>query len=123
MVFNKLLSLEDIREEPFVIENIRWDIEPKCLMERESVTGKNGRILKEPLMGYVFYIDNISTKPVLSLMRHTAADFAETLAQIEIPEELLFEAIEEGRDRAYFSMYPLNKKVENWLKKELGIAD
>jgi len=123
MMFNKLLSLEDIRKEPFVLENIRWDIEPKLLMERESVTGKNGKILKEPLKGYIFYIDNISTKPVLSLMRHTAADFAETLAQIEIPAELLLEAIEEGKDRAYFSMYPLNKKVENWLKKELGITD
>jgi hypothetical protein len=122
-MFNKLLSLEEIKEEPYVIEHIRWDIEPRLLMERTTGTAANGRIIKDTLIGYVFYIDNIDKKPVLSLMRHTAADYAETLAQIvEIPAELLKEAIEDGKDRVYFSMYPINKKIEAWLKKELGVA-
>lgn len=122
MMFNKVLSLSDIKKEQFVIEHVRWDIEPKDLMEpRYSIT-EEGVKTREPIKGYVFYIDTMDKKPILFLMRHTAADYAETLAQIdEIPQELLLGAIEENKNKAYFGMCPINKKVEEWLKKELGV--
>lgn len=122
MIFSKVLSLSDIKKESFVIENIRWDLEPKDLMEPRRIITEEGITAKEPIKGYVFYIDAMDKKPILFLMRHTAADYAETLAQIdEIPQEFLLEAIEENKAKAYFSMYPVNKKVEEWLKKELGV--
>lgn len=122
MMFNNVLSLDEIKKEPFVIENIRWELEPKDLMEpRQKMTGEGVRT-REPIKGYVFYIDTMDKKPILFLMRHTAADYAETLAQIdEIPQELLVEAVEENKSKAYFGMCPVNKKVEEWLKKELGV--
>lgn len=122
MIFSKVLSLNDIKKEPFVIEHIRWDIEPKDLMEpRFSITDE-GIKTREPIKGYVFYIDTMDKNPILFLMRHTAGNYAETLAQIdEIPQELLIEAVEENKNKAYFGMYPINKKVEEWLKKELGV--
>lgn len=121
-MFNKVLSLEEIKKEPFVIENILWDIEPKELMEpRQKITGE-GVQTRETIKGYVFYIETMDQKPILFLMRHTKADYAETLAQInEIPQELIIEAIEENKGKAYFGMYPINKKMEEWLKKELGV--
>ncbi|WP_333655527.1 DVU0772 family protein [Dissulfurispira sp.] len=121
MMFSKVLSLNDIKKESFVIEHIRWDLEPKDLMEpRYSITDE-GIKTRETIKGYVFYIDTMDKKPILFLMRHTAADYAETLAQIdEIPQDLLLEAVEENKNKAYFGMYPINKKVEDWLKKELG---
>ncbi len=74
------------------------------------------------IKGYVFYIDTMDVNPQLFLMRHTAMDYAETLAKInEIPQELLLGAIEENKDKAYFKMYPINSRVEAWLKGELGI--
>jgi hypothetical protein len=122
MMFSKVLSLTDIKKEPFVIEHIRWDIEPKDLMEPRSSITDEGIKTRETIKGYVFYIDTMDKKPILFLMRHTAADYAETLAQIdEIPQELLLEAVEENKNKAYFGMYPINKKVEEWLKKELGV--
>jgi len=122
MMFNKVLSLNDIKKETFVIEHIRWDITPKDLMEpRIAVTGE-GLKTREPIKGYVFYIDTMDKKPSLFLMRHTAADYAETLAQIEeIPQELLQEAIEENKDKVYFGMCQINKKIEEWLKRELKV--
>ena len=122
MMFNNVLSLDEIKKEPFVIENIRWDLEPKDLMEpRQKITGE-GVQTRDTIKGYVFYIDTMAERPILFLMRHTAADYAETLAQIdEIPQELLVEAVEENKSKAYFGMYPVNKKVEAWLKKELGV--
>lgn len=122
MIFSKVLSLSDIKKDPFVIENILWSIEPKDLMEPRTTITEEGTTKREPIKGYVFYIDTMEEKPLLFLMRHTAIDYAETVAQIdEIPQELLLEAIEENKDKAYFRMYPINKKVEEWLKREFGV--
>jgi hypothetical protein len=63
-------------------------------------------------------------KPVLYLMCNTASGYAETIGKIdEIPDELIAEAIEENKDRVYFGMYPINKKIKDWLKRELGIKE
>ncbi len=122
MMFSKVLSLSDIKKEPFVIENILWDLEPKDLMEPRTAITDEGTKKREPIKGYVFYIDAMDKEPALFLMRHTAADYAETLAHIdEIPSDLLSEAVKENKSKAYFSMYPINKKVQEWLKKELGV--
>lgn len=122
-MFNKVFTLDEIKQEPFVIEHIRWDMEPKDLMEPRIKVTDEGVQRREDIKGYVFYIDTMDTEPILFLMRHTAADFAETLAQIdEIPLELLKEAVEENRAKLYFGMSPINKKVEDWLRKELGIS-
>ena len=61
-------------------------------------------------------------KPALFLMCHTAMGYAETVAMInEIPDELIAGAIIENKDKEFFGMCPINKKVEEWLKRELGI--
>src|SRR5512147_3164035 len=113
-MFDAILSLSDIKNEPFVIDHILWDMEPKQLMEP--------RLTRDVIKGYILYIDTMDKKPTLFLMRHTSADYAETLARIdEIPQELLDEAVQENQDRQYFGMYPINKKVESWLKKEFGL--
>ncbi|MEW5745376.1 MAG: DVU0772 family protein [Nitrospirota bacterium] len=123
MMFSEMLSLEQIKKEQFVIDHIRWDLEPKDLMEPRCKAGDEGPTFREPIKGYIFYIDAADKKPQLFLMRHTAAEYAETLAKIdEVPEELLLEAMEENKERACFRMYPISKKIEAWLKKELGIA-
>ena len=122
MMFNNVLSLSDIKKEIFVIEHIRWDITPKDLMEPKRTITEEGLKMREPIKGYVFYIDTMDKKPSLFLMRHTAADYAETLAKIEdIPDDLLQEAIEENKDKMYFGMCQINKKIEEWLKRELGV--
>jgi len=40
-----------------------------------------------------------------------------------IPDELLAEAIQENKSREFCRMYPINEKIEKWLKKELGIKE
>ena len=122
-MFSDMLSLEQIKKEPFVIEHILWDLQPKDLMEPRCKVTDEGVKLRDQIKGYIFYIDTMDKNPILFLMRHTAADFAETLAKIEeIPQELLAGAIEENKDKAYFNMYPINGTVEAWLKKELGVT-
>jgi hypothetical protein len=124
MMFDEMMSLGQIKKEPYIIDHILWDLQPKDLMEpRSKVTGE-GTEFRNEIKGYVFYIDTIDNNPTLFLMRHTAMDYAETLAKIdEIPLELLLGAVEENKDKAYFSMYPINSRVEAWLRKELGAGE
>lgn len=123
-MFTAILSFNDIKAEPFVKEHILWDKEPKDLMEPRCKVTAEGTELRDTIKGYIFYIDTMNKEPQLFLMRHTAADYGETLAKIdEIPQALLLEAIEENKQRAYFKMYPINKTIQDWLKKELGLAN
>jgi hypothetical protein len=123
MMFDEMLSLEQIKKESFIIENILWDLQPKDLMEPRRKVTEEGTEVREQIKGYVFYIDTMDNKPALFLMRHTAMDFAETLAKIdEIPFQLLAGAVEENKDKTYFGMCPINHEVKEWLKNELGVA-
>lgn len=122
MFFEKIYTLNDIRDNKHVIEHIMWDIKPRDLMESRFHAKEEGFKEREPIRGYIFYIETSGKKPTLFLMMHTSGGYAETVAQIdEISPELLLEAIEDGKDDACFGMYPINKKIEDWLKKELGV--
>ncbi|HEX8948933.1 MAG TPA: hypothetical protein VF790_08240 [Dissulfurispiraceae bacterium] len=123
MLFDELKSLSDIKNAPHIIENIRWDLQPKDLTEPKFKKTEEGIKVREPIKGYVFYIDAMEKEPALFLMRHTAIDFAQTEAKIrEIPVEMLKEAMQENAEHASFKMYPINRKIEEWLKRELGIS-
>lgn len=118
----KLYSLSDVKKESYIIESIIWDMDPKSIMEPVSRLTDEGVQYSKPLEGYFFYIDTMGSKPALFLMRLTSINFGKTLAQItELPQELLDEALEENKSRMKFGMCPINKKIEEWLKKELGV--
>lgn len=121
-MFTDLLALSDIKNNPYIIKNIKWDLEPKSLMEPRCEITETGIKYRGEIKAFMFYIDMMDKKPGLFLMGHTAGDYAETVAHIvEIPESLLSEAVEANKSKAYFNMYPINKKIEEWLKKELGL--
>lgn len=122
MLTEEMSSLDDLKKAPHVIENIKWDLDPKELMEPVSRLKDGGVEYSKPVEGYIFYIDTMGEKPALFLMRHTSINFGKTLAQIEeLPQELLDGALEENKSRIKFGMCPINKKIEEWLKKELGV--
>ena len=123
MIFDDIALLNDLKKDKEVLKDIIWDMEPKQLMEPRLRITEEGKQEKKIIRGYIFYIDKMSgDKPGLFLMCHTTMGYAETVANIdEIPDELIAEAIEENKGKEYFGMYPINKKLEAWLKKELGL--
>jgi hypothetical protein len=123
MIFDDIALLDDLKKDKEVLKDIIWDIEPKQLMEPRYSLTEEGKRKEKIIRGYIFYIDKMSgDKPGLFLMCHTTMGYAETVANIdEIPDELIAEAIEENKGKEYFGMYPINKKLEAWLKKELGL--
>lgn len=123
-MFEYAISLNDIKKNKSIHKHILWDIEPKQLMEPKCRAIKDGKEEPKTISGYLFYIDKMGKKPTLFLMCHTASGYAETVAKIdEIPDELIKEAIEENKNREFFGMYPINKNIEDWLKRELGLQD
>ena len=121
-MFEENLDLNGIKNEPYVIEHILWDLEPKDIMATKFTKTERGIDKRDDIKGYIFYIETMGEEPILFMMRHTAMEFGETMAKIvEVPKELLSKAVEENKDRHYFGMYPINNAVKVWLKKELGV--
>jgi hypothetical protein len=124
MMFEYSISLNDLKKNKRIHKHILWDIEPKQLMDPKCSITKEGEKEIKTISGYLFYIDKMGKKPTLFLMCHTTMGYAETVAKIEeIPDELIAEAIEENKNREFFGMCPINKNIEDWLKKELAIQD
>ncbi len=122
MIFSELITLKELKEDPFFKEHILWDIQPQELMSPRCLKEGDKLVYKGSIKGYIPYIDTTGKKPVLFIMRHTAMHYGETIARIdEIPEEMLNEAINENKDKICFGMCPINEKIKQWLKKELGV--
>jgi hypothetical protein len=118
------LSLGSLKKNRFILEHILWEFEPKQLMQPRC--GKAGEVSgsKNPPSGYILYIETMEKHPGLFLMIQNAAGYAETFAKItEVPDNLLAEAIQENRSKEYCKMYPINNRLKEWLKKELGVAE
>ena len=122
-MIDSLLTFDDVKKDRFIIENIRWDLEPKALVEPKYRATPQGVERREDRPGYIFYIDAMDKEPRLFVMRHTASEFGKTVARIdEAPDELIAESMNETKERQYFNMYPIGKRLGEWLKKELGAA-
>ncbi len=123
-MFGGINSLNDLKKNKYVLSRLIWDIEPKQLMEPSCRITEEGKVVTKSIEGFLFYIDSMTVKPALFLMCHTSGGYAETIAKIEgIPDELITEAIAENKNKMYFGMYPINKKIERWLKKEFSLED
>ncbi len=123
MIYDKIASLKDVKEDPYVVQRIVWDFEPNQLMQ-SGLGSAEAESARDKITGYLFYIETTDEKPGLFLMRHTSYGYAETIAKIEeIPHDLISEAISENAGKEYGGMYPINGKIEGWLKNEFGIRE
>ncbi len=122
MIWEQLLSFEDIKKDSYYAQHILWDIDPVKVMEPVMKQEGTKILCKDRIKGYVFYIETSGKKPELFLMMHKSNCFGETIAKVdEIPIDLLTEALEENKDKIKFGMCPINEKIKIWLKKELGL--
>ncbi|MCX8034136.1 MAG: hypothetical protein N3A00_02320 [Thermodesulfovibrio sp.] len=122
MIWDELLTFEDIKKDSYYIQHILWDMDPTKVMEPVIVQEGAKILCKDPIKGYVFYIETSGKKPELFLMMHKSNCYGETIAKIEeIPDDLIKEALEENRDKIKFGICPISEKIKIWLKKELGL--
>jgi hypothetical protein len=123
MEFDDIASLEDLKADPYIAQHIIWDFEPNQLLQ-PGVCSPDAESSRHEITGYLFYIETMNQEPELFLMRHTANGCAETIARIkEVPYDMISGAIAENTDKEFGGMYPINGKIERWLKKELGVNE
>lgn len=118
------ISLAVLKKNRFIVDRILWNFEPKQLMQSTCGTGIKGSEGGSTPSGYILYIETMDKQPGLFLMIQNASGYAETFARIDgVPDALLAEAVNENRSREYCKMYPINHKLEEWLKSTLGVVE
>lgn len=116
------VKLSNLKRNPFILRNVRWDVTPKDLFKPRFTGMGNQRELHKETEGYMFYIDLAAGPPKLMLMR-TLQLMSSTEAEIDdAPQEMLIGAVGAGGAKSVAGMYPISAEVEAWIKKELGLS-
>jgi len=122
MFFGDVFPVSSLKKARQIVENIIWDFTPKQLLQPRCKVSDGPLSPRQDLSGYILYIETIGSTPALFLMMHKSSGVAETLAKIDgIPDKLLTESVRENKGKDCGGMYPINKELEDWLKKELGL--
>lgn len=114
-------TINDLKESKKFLEQIRWDVTPRMFFEPPFSKQKRERPPAD-IEGFMFYIEIMNNRPVLMIMKNKKA-MSKTVGSVEgIPEKLLEEALSCDKEDCLAGMYPLPKRLIEWLKKELGVS-
>jgi hypothetical protein len=112
-------SIQELRENKKFLERIRWDITPKIWFNPPLKLSGNK---KDNIDSFMFYVDIVYDKPALVIIKNKVA-MSKTVGYVEnVPENLLLEAMNCAQGECIAGMYPITKRLEDWLKKELGLS-
>jgi len=118
----KATSIRELKNQSYFLEHVRWEVTPKVFLS-PKVTSEDGSVATiDTSYGYMLYVDLVDEKPAIIIMQLKEL-ISKTVSYIdEAPEELLSEAMHCAGKECIGGMYPLTEKLENWLKKELGLS-
>lgn len=114
-------TLIDIRNEPEIVKNIRWDLTPEKIFAPREMRSEADleRIEQEnrEQAGYYFYIDVWNMKASLALM-HVKPDGSMTSVRLlTFWEEALIKAVEEAEGAINLSgHYPVNAQIKKMIR-------
>ncbi len=114
-----LISINKLKDNQRFLENVRWELTPKLFMNPRSSPGDKPADITR---GYMLYVDMVNNKPTLVIMQLKRM-MSETVGYVSgVPEDLLREAMHCTGTECIAGMYPVTGKLEDWLKKELGVS-
>lgn len=119
-----LQRLEDIRKRPDILERIRLDVTPQMVME-PRFTSRPGDVEKtREISGYMFYIETMTQRPELMLMKVGKGAITSTVGKIdEIPREMIQKAMESPVHPPVNGMYAITGEIREWLRSALNPVD
>lgn len=118
----KLLSVHDIKQNRSFIQSIRWEVTPKIFMNPSSGPRSEAGKCIDITYGYMLYVDRVNEKPALMIMMLKRMMSQNVGHIIGIPDDLLRDAMNCKCADCIGGMYPITGKLEDWLKKELGVS-
>ena len=117
------IGIERLKGNGIFARNVRFDVTPQVIFKPRFVQpGGNADAIKET-QGFSFYIEFMAgvPAPILMLLK-TYNLTTKTIAEItNAPADLLERAVKEGAGKDVMGMFPINKEVEDWIKKELEL--
>lgn len=57
MIFSELITLKELKEDPFFREHMLWDMQPQELMSPRCLKEGDKLVYKGSIKGYIPYID------------------------------------------------------------------
>jgi hypothetical protein len=115
------VSIHELKGKMEFLDNIRWDISPKILLNPQLLyAGKNPGKENIDMDGYILYVEIINNTPVLVIMKNKYSMSVTVAYVTDVPEDLLRESVRCSPTECVAGMYPINQKLEDWLKKALG---
>ena len=115
-------TISELKQQSYFLEHVRWEVTPRVFLS-PKVTSADGFVATiDTSYGYMLYVDLVDEMPAIIIMQLKEL-ISKTVGFIdEAPEELLREAMQCAGKECIGGMYPLTEKIENWLKKELGLS-
>jgi hypothetical protein len=115
------LKLSRLKKNGVFMKHLRWDVTPEVLFKPRFVRDKDDRDLIKETQGFMFYIDCMDDIVNLMVMK-TYNLTSKTVGDVEgVPRELIMNAVRRKGVKDIMCMYPIDKALEAWLKKELGL--
>lgn len=114
-----LIELDRLKNSKEFTENIRWEVTPRIFLEPSEARGGETADLTH---GYMLYVDMIHDRPALVIMMLKRITSKTVGYVYDVPEDLLREAMQCTASECISGMYPLTERLEQWLKKEFGLA-
>lgn len=117
-----MLSLEALKKEDGLINEINWDLGPedavKLYLEWGNTDWGSGKYVIRSKNDYsTYFAVNCWEKPYYIYLIRRNSEEAVELAKLELPKQFEKEVCE------LKGVYALGEDVKAWLKKELGMAD
>lgn len=116
------LSINDIKQNQSFIQGIRWEVTPKIFLNPSTGPRSESGKLIDITFGYMLYVDIVNEKPVLMIMMLKRMMSQNVGYIYEVPEDLLYEAMQCKGPDCIAGMYPITGNLVDWLKKELGVS-
>jgi hypothetical protein len=116
-----MLSLDDLKRESGLIDQINWDMTPEEAVRLYLEWGNNwargdGYVIRSKDDFTTYFVVNCWSKPYYIYLIRRNSDEARELAKFELPARFEKEVCE------LKGVYALDPDVKAWLKGELGLS-
>jgi hypothetical protein len=117
-----MLSLEELKKDADLIDEINWDLGPeeavKLYLEWGNTDWGSGKYVIRSKDDYsTYFVVNCWRKPYFIYLIRRNSEEAVELAQFELPQRYEKDVCE------LKGVYALEEDVKSWLKKELGLEN
>lgn len=119
-----MLGLEDLKGQRELVDLIDWEMTPEKAVETflEWGTGwsRKGEFVQFPGQESLYFVIYSWEKPAqVTLIRRSMSEAVE-IARIQVPEELVRDAVKEGGIKPGVGVYALTEELKEWLRAALG---